>query len=151
MYDRRWYDSHEHTARAFEILKDMDDAQRRALAKDLTTVVKQIKELHEEDEESDVSLGIDRVLGLYKLSNSFFLVYLSLLTTPNVLTLLVSTILNFPTFCTLLILSSYLFIFFNTPQLHAVTPNVSLSLKYFGNIILIPLSYIHILIPQNVL
>ncbi|MBE7711417.1 MAG: hypothetical protein E7Z92_04680 [Cyanobacteria bacterium SIG31] len=70
MYDRRWYDSHEHTARAFEILKDMDDAQRRALAKDLTTVVKQIKELHEEDEESDVSLGIDRVLGLYKLSNS---------------------------------------------------------------------------------
>ena len=37
---------------------------------DLTTVVKQIKELHEEDEESDVSIGIDRVLGLYKLSNS---------------------------------------------------------------------------------
>ena len=70
MYDRRWYDSNENTARAFEILKDMDDVQRRALAKDLTTVVKQIKELHEEDEESDVSLGIDRVLGLYKLSNS---------------------------------------------------------------------------------
>ena len=70
MYDRRWYDSSEHTTRAFEILKDMDEAQRRALAKDLTTVVKQIKELHEEDEESDVSLGIDRVLGLYKLSNS---------------------------------------------------------------------------------
>ncbi len=70
MYDRRWYDSHEHTTRAFEILKDMDDAKRRAIAKDLTTVVKQIKELHEEDEEADVSLGIDRVLGLYKLSNS---------------------------------------------------------------------------------
>ena len=70
MYDRRWYDSNENTARAFEILKDMDDVQRRALAKDLTTVVKQIKELHEEDEESDVSIGIDRVLGLYKLSNS---------------------------------------------------------------------------------
>ena len=70
MYDRRWYDSNENTQRALEILKDMDDAQRRALAKDLTTVVKQIKELHEEDEESDVSLGIDRVLGLYKLSNS---------------------------------------------------------------------------------
>ena len=32
--------------------------------------MKQIKELHEEDEESDVSIGIDRVLGLYKLSNS---------------------------------------------------------------------------------
>lgn len=70
MYDRRWYDSNEHTQRALEILKDMDDSQRRALSKDLTVVVKQIKELHEEDEESDVSIGIERVLGLYKLSNS---------------------------------------------------------------------------------
>ena len=70
MYDRRWYDSDENTQRALEILKDMDESQRRALSRDLTTVVKQIKELHEEDEESDVSLGIDRVLGLYKLSNS---------------------------------------------------------------------------------
>ena len=70
MYDRRWYDSNEHTHRALEILKDMDDSQRKALSRDLTTVVKQIKELHEEDEEADVSLGIDRVLGLYKLSNS---------------------------------------------------------------------------------
>ena len=70
MYDRRWYDSDENTQRALEILKDMDETQRRALSRDLTTVVKQIKELHEEDEESDVSLGIDRVLGLYKLSNS---------------------------------------------------------------------------------
>ena len=70
MYDRRWYDSDENTKRALEILKDMDESQRRALSRDLTTVVKQIKELHEEDEESEVSLGIDRVFGLYKLSNS---------------------------------------------------------------------------------
>ena len=70
MYDRRWYDSNEHTNRALAILKDMDENQRRALSRDLTAVVKQIKELHEEDEESDVSIGIDRVLGLYKLSNS---------------------------------------------------------------------------------
>ena len=48
----------------------MDENQRRALSKDLTTVIKQIKELHEEDEEPNVSIGIDRVLGLYKLSNS---------------------------------------------------------------------------------
>ena len=45
MYDRRWYDSNESTQRALEILKDMDESQRRALSKDLTTVVKQIKEL----------------------------------------------------------------------------------------------------------
>lgn len=70
MYDRRWYDSNEHTQRALNILKDMDDNQRRALSKDLTTVIKQIKELHEEDEEPNISLGVNRVLGLYKLSNS---------------------------------------------------------------------------------
>ena len=73
MYDRRWYDSNENTQRALDILKDMDETQRRALSRDLTTVVKQIKELHheeDEDENSDVSLGIDRVLGLYKISNS---------------------------------------------------------------------------------
>ena len=45
MYDRRWYDSNENAKRALEILKDMDETQRRALSRDLTTVVKQIKEL----------------------------------------------------------------------------------------------------------
>ena len=51
----------------------MDENQRRALSRDLTTVVKQIKDLHneeEENEEQEISLGIDRVLGLYKISNS---------------------------------------------------------------------------------
>ena len=48
----------------------MDEERRRALSRDLTNVVRQIKELHEEDEEQEVSIGIDRVLGLYKLSNS---------------------------------------------------------------------------------
>ena len=67
--NRRWYDSNEHTERALSILKDMDESQRKSLSRDLMTVVKQIKELHEEDEEGDVSIGIDRVLGLYKLSN----------------------------------------------------------------------------------
>lgn len=68
--DRRWYDSNEHTKKALTLLKDMDENQRRALSQDLTNVVKQIKELHEEDEEQEVSIGIDRVLGLYKISNS---------------------------------------------------------------------------------
>ena len=72
MYDRRWYDSNENTQRALDILKDMDENQRRVLSKDLTTVVKQIKDLHneEDDENQEISLGIDRVLGLYKISNS---------------------------------------------------------------------------------
>jgi len=68
--NRRWYDSNEHTEKALKLLKNMDEAKRRALSKDLTTVVKQIKEMHEEDEEQEISIGIDRVLGLYKISNS---------------------------------------------------------------------------------
>ena len=48
----------------------MDENKRRALSRDLTNFVRQIKEMHEEDEEQDVSIGIDRVLGLYKISNS---------------------------------------------------------------------------------
>ncbi|MBR1776213.1 hypothetical protein IJ750_03980 [bacterium] len=68
--NRRWYDSNEYTQKALTLLKDMDENRRRALSHDLTTVVKQIKEMHEEDEEQDVSIGIDRVLGLYKISNS---------------------------------------------------------------------------------
>lgn len=70
--NRRWYDSNEHTERALSLLKDMDENRRRALSRDLTNVVKQIKEMHDEDddENQDVSIGIDRVLGLYKISNS---------------------------------------------------------------------------------
>ena len=70
--NRRWYDSNEHTERALSLLKDMDEERRRALSRDLTNVVKQIKEMHEEDDEEnqEVSIGIDRVLGLYKISNS---------------------------------------------------------------------------------
>lgn len=70
--NRRWYDANENTQRALELLKDMDEDRRRALSRDLTAVVKQIKDMHveEEDEEQEVSIGIDRVLGLYKISNS---------------------------------------------------------------------------------
>ena len=70
--NRRWYDSNENTEKAFNLLKNLDENKRRALSRDLTTMVRQIKELHDENEdyEDDVSLGIDRVLGLYKLSNS---------------------------------------------------------------------------------
>ena len=70
MNNRRWDDANEHTEKALTLLKNLDDTSRKALAKDLTTFVKQIKDMREEDEETDVSIGIDRVLGLYKISNS---------------------------------------------------------------------------------
>lgn len=70
MNNRRWYDSNENTEKALRLLKDLDENKRRALSRDLTTVVRQIKEMREEDEEQEISLGIDRVFGLYKISNS---------------------------------------------------------------------------------
>ena len=68
--NRRWYDSNEHTEKALTLLKDLDENKRRALAKDLTTFVRQVKEMRDDTEENDVSIGIDRVFGLYKISNS---------------------------------------------------------------------------------
>ena len=70
MEKRRWYDNNEHTEKALSILRNMDEGKRRALSRDLANVVKQIKELHEEDEDQEVSIGINRVLGLYKVSNA---------------------------------------------------------------------------------
>ena len=71
--NRRWYDSNDNTEKALTLLKNMDEGKRRALSQDLTTMVRQIKELHQEDDdefEDNLSIGIDRVFGLYKLSNS---------------------------------------------------------------------------------
>ena len=71
--NRRWYDSNETTEKALSLLKDLDENSRRTLAGDLTAVVKQIKEMRQEEDEtedSDVSIGIERVLGLYKISNA---------------------------------------------------------------------------------
>ena len=74
MMNRRWYDSNESTEKALSLLKDMEENKRRALSRDLTTIVRQIKELRGEDNNDDendnLSIGIDRVFGLYKISNS---------------------------------------------------------------------------------
>lgn len=65
---RRWYDNHIEATRAFEILQRLDGESRRRLSADLTEIVKQIKELRREEEEPELSLGLERVLGLYQQS-----------------------------------------------------------------------------------
>ena len=45
MNNRRWYDSNEYTEKALTLLKDLDETKRKALSKDLTVMVKQIKEM----------------------------------------------------------------------------------------------------------
>ncbi|MBR1943562.1 hypothetical protein IJ843_07490 [bacterium] len=65
---RRWYDNHNNAAQAFEILKKLDNESKKRLSKDLIEIVRQIKELHREEEEPALSLGIERVFGLYQQS-----------------------------------------------------------------------------------
>ena len=70
--NRRWYDEHEETPKTLELLQKLDNRSMKSLSKDLSTIVKQIKELRletkkdEEDDEEDISLGLQRVLGLYQ-------------------------------------------------------------------------------------
>ncbi len=72
--NRRWYDEHEETPKTIELLKKLDNRTMKLLSKDLSTIVKQIKELREEskkeDEDEEISLGIQRVLGLYQSENA---------------------------------------------------------------------------------
>lgn len=68
MERRRWYDDNHKAIEAFEILKKLDTDSKKRLSKDLIEIVRQIKELHKEEEEPELSLGLDRVLGLYQQS-----------------------------------------------------------------------------------
>lgn len=62
---RRWYDNSDKAIKAFEILQKLDAESKKRLSEDLIEIVRQIKELHKEEEEPALSLGIERVIGLY--------------------------------------------------------------------------------------
>lgn len=66
----RWYDSHEETLETLELLKKLDKESRDRLSGDIIEIANQIKSIHREEEEPPLSIGIDRVLGLYQSSNS---------------------------------------------------------------------------------
>lgn len=65
---RRWYDTNNKASQAFEILRQLDNESKKRLSEDLIEIVRQIKELHKDEEEPVLSLGIERVMGLYQQS-----------------------------------------------------------------------------------
>lgn len=67
--NNRWYDNHKETLETLEILKKLDGESRKRLSTDVIEVAKQIKSIHREEEEPLLSIGIERVLGLYQSSN----------------------------------------------------------------------------------
>ncbi len=68
--NKRWYDNHEGTLAALEILKNLDAISREKLLENVVEIANQIKAIHRDENEPPLSLGIERVLGLYQSSNS---------------------------------------------------------------------------------
>ena len=66
MFKRRWYDSHNEAYEAFKLLKGLTNEQQKQLAKDLVEIIEQIKDLHKESENQEISIGLHRVMGLYQ-------------------------------------------------------------------------------------
>ena len=66
----RWYDNHSETIETLDILKKLDRESRKRLSNDVIDVAKQIKSIHREEDEPPLSIGLERVLGLYQSSNS---------------------------------------------------------------------------------
>lgn len=65
----RWYDKHPIANDVFGLLKTMDKPSRAKLSNDIIAIANQIKSIHKDDEEQSLSIGLERVLGLYKSSN----------------------------------------------------------------------------------
>lgn len=68
--NKRWYDKHNETLSALEVLKNLDRPSRKELTNDVISIANQIKAIHKEEEEPPLSIGLERVLGLYQSSNS---------------------------------------------------------------------------------
>lgn len=67
---RRWYDNHSETLETLELLKNLDKISRARLSNDVVEIANQIKTIHREEDEPALSIGLERVLGLYQSSNS---------------------------------------------------------------------------------
>lgn len=68
--DKRWYDTHPIANDVFDLFKKMDKISREKLSNDIIAIASQIKTIHKEDDEQNLSIGLERVLGLYKSSNA---------------------------------------------------------------------------------
>lgn len=68
--NKRWYDRHQETLNTLNLLKRLDRTSRNRLSDDIIDIANQIKTIHREEEEPSLSIGLDRVLGLYQSSNS---------------------------------------------------------------------------------
>ena len=64
--NNRWYDNHQETLDTLGILKKLDRESKSRLSHDVIDIAKQIKSIHREEDEPPISIGLERVLGLYQ-------------------------------------------------------------------------------------
>ncbi|MBR1907992.1 hypothetical protein IJ818_03550 [bacterium] len=62
---RRWYDTESTAAEIFDKIHNLDNDTKTVLSENLTEIIQQIKNLHREEVDPDLSIGLERVIGLY--------------------------------------------------------------------------------------
>ncbi len=75
MNNRRWYDNHNETKEALALLEKLSDKEQATLSESLVGIVNEIKVFHRDESSesaplSAITIGIERVMGLYQASNS---------------------------------------------------------------------------------
>lgn len=70
MKNKRWYDKYNETQKALELLKTLNKDLQKKLSKDMMNVASAIKNVNKDNEEAPLSIGIQRVLGLYQSGQS---------------------------------------------------------------------------------
>ena len=66
MENKRWYDKHKETKAALDLLKTLHPTIRNKLSNDIVNVASAIKTVHRENDSAPLSIGLERVLGLYQ-------------------------------------------------------------------------------------
>ena len=66
MNNKRWYDKHKETRMALGLLQSLHPTIQAKLSGDIINVASAIKTVHRENETAPLSIGLERVLGLYQ-------------------------------------------------------------------------------------
>lgn len=66
MENKRWYDKHRESKMALDMLRTLNPAVRKKLTDDIISVASAIKTVHRENDTAPLSIGLERVLGLYQ-------------------------------------------------------------------------------------
>lgn len=70
LFKRRWYDRSEQTQNAMGLLKELDAKSQEIISNNIVDIANSIKTVRKEEEVVPLSIGLKRVLGLYKSSES---------------------------------------------------------------------------------